>query len=53
MASFTYAPLTPASFLVRSAGVFADRVAVVDGELRLTYAELLDRSRRLSGAPGA
>ncbi len=50
MASFTFAPLTPTSFLVRSAGVFADRVAVVDGELRLTYADLLDRSRRLSGA---
>ena len=50
MASFTFAPLTPTSFLARSAAVFADRVAVVDGDRRLTYADLLDRSKRLAGA---
>jgi len=50
MASFTFAPLTPTSFLARSASVFGDRVAVVDGERRLTYAELHDRSARLCGA---
>jgi non-ribosomal peptide synthetase component E (peptide arylation enzyme) len=33
-------PLTPLAFLERSASVFADRIAVVDGEDRLTYAEL-------------
>ena len=49
MASFTFAPLDPTSFLARSAAVFGDRVAVVDGDRRLTYAELLDRSRRLAG----
>ncbi len=32
-------PLTPVAFLDRSAQVFADRTAVVDGEVRLTYAE--------------
>jgi fatty-acyl-CoA synthase len=52
MASFTFAPLTPTSFLARSAAVFGDRVAVVDGEIRLSYTELLDRSRRLAGALG-
>jgi fatty-acyl-CoA synthase len=50
MAEFTFAPLTPASFLVRSAAVFADRIAVIDGERQFSYAELLDRSRRLTSA---
>jgi acyl-CoA synthetase (AMP-forming)/AMP-acid ligase II len=45
-----FEPLTPTAFLERSALVFADRVAVVDGENRFTYAELADRSRRLAGA---
>ena len=43
MAEFTFAPLTPASFLDRSAAVFADRIAVVDGERTFTYRELSDR----------
>ena len=50
MAEFTFAPLTPASFLDRSAAVFADRIAVIDGERQFTYAELLDRCRRLTSA---
>ncbi len=50
MASFTFAPLTPTSFLERSASVFRDRTAVVDGERRFSYAELLDRSLALTGA---
>ena len=37
MAEFTFAPLTPASFLDRAATVFADRTAIVDGERRFTY----------------
>ena len=53
MADFTFAPLTPASFLDRSAAVFAERLAVVDGELRLTYGELADRCARLVGALAA
>ena len=53
MADFTFASLTPASFLDRSAAVFAERVAVVDGDLRLTYAELADRGARLVSALAA
>ena len=50
MAEFTFAPLTPASFLDRSAAVFGDRTAVIDGERQFTYTELLDRCRRLTSA---
>lgn len=50
MEQLSYEPLTPISFLRRSALVFGDRTAVVDGELRLTYAELLERAERLAGA---
>jgi fatty-acyl-CoA synthase len=50
MAEFTFAPLTPASFLDRAAAVFADRIAIIDGERTFTYRELSDRCRRLAGA---
>ena len=40
MADFTFSELTPTAFLRRSALVHAERTAVVDGDLRLTYAEL-------------
>src|SRR5690242_3177745 len=53
MAEFTFAPLTPASFLDRSAAVLADRIAVVDGERTFTYREMSDRCRRLTGALAA
>jgi fatty-acyl-CoA synthase len=53
MAEFTFAPLTPASFLDRSAAVFADRVAVIDGERTFTYREMSGRCRRLTGALAA
>ena len=49
MADFTFAELTPTAFLRRSARVYADRTAVVDGELRLTYSELYRRARSLTG----
>jgi fatty-acyl-CoA synthase len=42
--------LTPVAFLDRSAAVFPDRVAVVDGDRRLTWAELRERSQRLAAA---
>ena len=42
-------PLTPIAFLDRSAQVFGNRTAVVDGDLRLSYAEFDDRTRRLAG----
>src|SRR5689334_12018296 len=54
MAEFTFAPLTPAAFLRRSATVFAERVAVVDGQRRWTYREFAERCaavvRALHGA---
>ncbi|WP_372733544.1 acyl--CoA ligase family protein [Nocardioides sp.] len=43
MADFTFAELTPTAFLRRSAQVYANRDAVVDGDLRFTYAELYAR----------
>jgi fatty-acyl-CoA synthase len=42
--------LSPISYLERSALVYGDRLGVVDGDVRLTYSELSDRSRRLAGA---
>jgi fatty-acyl-CoA synthase len=42
--------LTPVSFLRRSAHVFPERVAVVDGDRRFTWAETLERTRRLAVA---
>jgi fatty-acyl-CoA synthase len=50
MAEFTFAPLTPASFLDRAAAIFADRTAIVDGERRYTYRDMSERCRRLAGA---
>jgi len=45
-----YMPLTPLSFLERSAYVYPDRVAVVHGKRRLTWKEVETRARRLAGA---
>ena len=53
MAEFTFAPLTPASFLDRAAAVFADRTAIVDGERTFTYRDMSERCRRLAGALAA
>ena len=52
-ASFTFSELTPTAFLDRAEHAFADRLAIVDGDRRFTYAEFADRSRRLAGALGA
>ena len=49
-ADFTFSSLTPTRFLERSGRVFGHRVAVVDGDRRFSYADLLRRSRRLAGA---
>ncbi|MFG0312876.1 MAG: AMP-binding protein [Phycisphaerales bacterium] len=43
-------PLSPLSFLDRSASVFADRVAVTDHGEEFTYAEFDERTRRQAGA---
>ena len=53
MADFTFAPLTPASFLDRAAAVFADRTAIIDGDRTFTYRDMSDRCRRLAGALAA
>ncbi len=45
-----YTPLSPLSFLERSACVFREKTAVVHGEKRYTYPQLYSRVRRLAGA---
>ena len=45
-----YAPLTPLGFLERSAAVFPQRLAVVHGPLRRTWAQLYARCRQLASA---
>jgi fatty-acyl-CoA synthase len=45
-----YVPLSPVSFLVRAARVYGPRVAVIHGERRYTYAQFLERARRLASA---
>jgi fatty-acyl-CoA synthase len=44
-----FEPLTPTAYLDRSAAVFPDRIAVVDGAVRWTYRELADRCLRQAG----
>jgi fatty-acyl-CoA synthase len=46
----SFEPLTPVSFLDRAAAAHGDRIAVVDGDLRLRYTQLHERCRRLAGA---
>lgn len=45
----SFEPLTPTAFLERSANVYGDRIAVLDGDSRLTYRELHDRALRQAG----
>ena len=45
-----YAPLTPLSFLAKAAMVHPDRIALVHGAWRSTWAETYDRCRRLASA---
>jgi fatty-acyl-CoA synthase len=45
--------LTPLLFLERSANVFRDRPAILDGDRAYTYAELGERVQRLAAALGA
>ncbi len=45
-----YAPLSPLTFIERAAYVFPDRLAVVHGEHRKTWAETYARCRRLASA---
>ena len=45
-----YQPLTPLTFLERSASTFPDTVAIIHGERRINYREVYARSRRLASA---
>ena len=45
-----YQPLTPLSFLERSARVYPEHTAVIHGNLRQTYAQLYSRCRQLASA---
>lgn len=45
-----YAPLTPVSFLARSAAVYPEKIAVIDGDRRFTYRQFEERCRRLASA---
>ncbi len=48
-----FQPLTPLTFLERSAATYPDRPAVVHGDLSYSYAELYGRCRRLASALAA
>ena len=43
-----YVPLTPLSFLERSASVYPERVALIHGEYRVTWRQAYERARRLA-----
>ena len=45
-----YTPLTPLSFLARTANVYPDKTAVVHGDTRYTYRQLRHRVNRLATA---
>lgn len=45
-----YEPLTPLTFLPRSAEVYPDKTAIIHGDLRFTYKEFYARARRLASA---
>ena len=48
-----HVPLSPVSFLTRAATVHGDRLAVIQGETRRTWAEVGDRIRRVAGGLAA
>ncbi|MCP1538613.1 acyl-CoA synthetase [Methylorubrum extorquens] len=48
-----FQPLTPLTYLDRAARTFPDRVAVIHGPLRRSYADLYARCRRLAAALAA
>jgi len=45
-----YVPLSPLSFLARTAEVYRDRIALIHGEDRATWGEIYRRCRRLASA---
>ena len=48
--SANYTPLSPLSFIERTAGVYPHRTSVIHGAKRFTWAETYTRCRRLAGA---
>ncbi len=48
--SANFVPLSPLSFLLRAARLWGRRTAIIHGARRITYAEMLARSRRLASA---
>ncbi|UCE31015.1 MAG: AMP-binding protein [Burkholderiales bacterium] len=48
--SANHVPLTPVSLVEWAADVYPDRLALVHGDIRRTWSELRDRSRRLASA---
>ncbi|MDR3538072.1 MAG: AMP-binding protein, partial [Acetobacteraceae bacterium] len=48
-----HVPLSPVSFLLRAARIYGSRVAVIDGARRITYAQFLERARRLASSLAA
>jgi fatty-acyl-CoA synthase len=45
-----YVPLTPLTYLERSAAIWPDRTAIIHGDLRYTWAQTYARCRRLGSA---
>ncbi len=45
-----YVPLSPLSFLPRTASVYPDRIAVIHGDVRRSWGETYGRCRRLASA---
>ena len=50
MDSWSFDALTPTSFLTRTATVYPDRIAIIDGDRRFTYGEMLERCANLAGS---
>ena len=45
-----FVPLSPLSFLERSASVYPDKIAIIHGDVRISYAQMQTRCRRLASA---
>ncbi|MGI9463904.1 MAG: AMP-binding protein, partial [Aestuariivirgaceae bacterium] len=45
-----YQPLTPLTFLARSAAVYPDQTAIIHGRVHTKYAEFYARARKLASA---
>ncbi len=45
-----YQALSPLNYLERAAEVFPERTAIIHGDIRFTYAQFYERSRRLASA---